>query len=142
MSAQFSLPGTERIAMAEGIRVLLIDDDADFIQFNSIILNAGGFQVITASSYGEGLDKAAIERPAVVVMNVIVENSDQGFSLARDIHKELGDSVPVIMLSSVETDTGYTFKPEDHPDYFPVHRFIEKPVSPTRLIEEINKAIS
>jgi DNA-binding response OmpR family regulator len=127
--------------MADKIRVLLVDDDPDFIEANSIILEASGFEVLTASSGAEGLKKVEEEEPDVVVLDVMMENTDEGFSVARKIRRKLHSDVPIIMLTSVSQATGYTFKPEDHPDFFPVDQFLEKPVPPTTLVSRIREAL-
>jgi len=127
--------------MADKITVLLIDDDPDFIEANSIILRASGFEVLTASSGAEGLRKVEEEKPDVVVLDVMMENADEGFSVARDIRRKLHSDVPVIMLTSVSQATGYTFKPHEHPDFFPVDMFLEKPVPPTTLVQKIRDAL-
>jgi CheY-like chemotaxis protein len=127
--------------MADKIRVLLVDDDPDFIEANSIILEASGFEVLTASSGAEGLKMVEEENPDVVVLDVMMENTDEGFSVARKIRRTLKSDVPIIMLTSVAQATGYTFKPEEHPDFFPVDRFLEKPVPPNILVEKIRDAL-
>lgn len=127
--------------MADKIRVLLVDDDPDFIEANSIILDASGFEVLTASSGAEGLKKVEEEKPDVVVLDVMMENTDEGFSVARKIRRTLHSSVPIIMLTSVAQATGYTFKPGEHPDFFPVDMFLEKPVPPTTLVQKIKDAL-
>ncbi len=127
--------------MSDKIRVLLVDDDPDFIEANSIILEASGFEVLTASSGAEGLKKVEEEKPDLVVLDVMMENTDEGFSVARKIRKKLHSEVPIIMLTSVSQATGYTFKPEEHPDFFPVDQFLEKPVPPTTLVKKIREAL-
>lgn len=127
--------------MADKIRVLLVDDDPDFIEANSIILEASGFEVLTAASGAEGLRRVEEENPDVVVLDVMMENTDEGFSVARKIRRKLHSDVPIIMLTSVAQATGYTFKPEEHPDFFPVDQFLEKPVPPTTLVNKIREAL-
>ncbi len=127
--------------MADRIRVLLVDDDPDFIEANSIILDASGFEVLTASSGAEGLKKVQEEKPDVVVLDVMMENTDEGFAVARKIRRKLHSDVPIIMLTSVSQATGYSFDPEEHPDFFPVDQFLEKPVSPTTLVQKIRDAL-
>ncbi len=127
--------------MADKIRVLLVDDDPDFIEANSIILEASGFEVLSAASGAEGLKKVEEEKPDVVVLDVMMENTDEGFAVARNIRRKLHSDVPIVMLTSVAQATGYTFKPEEHPDFFPVDMFLEKPVPPTTLVRKIREAL-
>jgi len=103
--------------MAGKIRVLLVDDDPDFIEANSIILDASGFEVLTASSGAEGLKRVEEEKPDVVVLDVMMENTDEGFSVARKIRRQL------------------------NADFFPVNQFLEKPVPPTILVQKIREAL-
>lgn len=130
----------EKIVL-DRVRILLIDDDPDFIQANSIILDAGGFEVLTASSTAEGLAKVAEERPDVVVLDLMMDKVDEGFSVARKIRDVIKSDAAIIMLSSIEEKTGYSFKPEEHPDYFQVDRFLEKPVSPNALVQIVNEVV-
>lgn len=123
--------------MADNIRVLLVDDDPDFIEANTIILEASGFEVLTASSGAEGMRRVEEDKPDIVVLDVMMENTDEGFAVARNIRRKLHSDVPIIMLTSVSQATGYTYKPEEHPDFFPVDLFLEKPVPPTTLVQKI-----
>lgn len=127
--------------MTDKIRVLLVDDDPDFVEANSIVLEAGGFEVLTAGSGAEGLEKVESENPDVVVLDVMMENTDEGFAVARRIRRRLKSDVPIIMLTSVGKVTGYDYKPEEHPDFFPVEAFLEKPVPPTVLISKIREVL-
>jgi CheY-like chemotaxis protein len=128
--------------MAGKIRVLLIDDDPDFIQANSIILDASGFEVLTASSGAEGLKMVEEQNPDIVILDVMMENTDEGFAVARKIRLKLHSEVPIIMLTSVAQVTGYTFTPEEHPDFFPVDQFLEKPVPPAILVQKIKDMLA
>lgn len=127
--------------MAEKIRVLLVDDDPDFIEANSIVLEAGGFEVLTASSGAEGLSRVREDKPDVVILDVMMENTDEGFAVARNIRRKLQSTVPIIMLTSVGKVTGYDFRPEEHPDFFPVDAFLEKPVPPSVLASRIREIV-
>lgn len=128
--------------MADKIRVLLIDDDPDFVEANSIILEASGFEVLVASSGADGLRMVKEEKPDVVILDVMMENTDEGFAVARRIRRRLQSDVPIIMLTSVAQATGYTFKPEEHPDFFPVDQFLEKPVPPAILVQKIKDSLA
>ncbi|MCK4806400.1 MAG: response regulator [Candidatus Aegiribacteria sp.] len=127
--------------MTDKIRVLLIDDDPDFIEANSIVLEASGFEVLTASSGAEGLDMVRENNPDVVVLDVMMEQTDEGFAVARRIRSKLKSDVPIIMLTSVGQVTGYDFNPEENPDFFPVDVFLEKPVPPSILVNKVHEVL-
>jgi CheY-like chemotaxis protein len=127
--------------MSEKVRVLLVDDDPDFVEANSIVLEASGFEVLSAPSGADGLRRVADDKPDLVVLDVMMENTDEGFAVAREIRNRLKSSVPIIMLTSVGKVTGYDFKPEEHPDFFPVDAWLEKPVPPTLLVSKIRELL-
>jgi DNA-binding response OmpR family regulator len=127
--------------MSEKVRILLVDDDPDFVEANSIVLEASGFEVLSASSGAEGLRRVGEDHPDLVVLDVMMENTDEGFAVARQIRKGLKSSVPIIMLTSVGKVTGFEFKPEEHPDFFPVDAWLEKPVPPTLLVTKIREIL-
>ena len=128
--------------MADKIRVLLIDDDPDFVEANSIVLEAIGFEVLTALSGARGLEMVKEENPDVVVLDVMMEETDEGFAVARRIRRKLKSDVPIVMLTSVGKVTGYDFDPEENPDFFPVNVFLEKPVPPDVLVQKIKDLLA
>ncbi len=123
------------------VRVLLIDDDPDFVEANTIVLEASGFEVISASSGAEGLRRAEVDSPDAIVLDVMMENTDEGFAVAREIRRRLRSAVPIIMLTSVGKVTGYDFRPDENPDFFPVDVFLEKPVPPPVLVGKIRELV-
>lgn len=127
--------------MADKIRVLLIDDDPDFIEANSIVLEAIGFEVLTALSGARGLEMVKENNPDVVILDVMMEHTDEGFAVARRIRSKLKSNVPIVMLTSVGKVTGYDFNPEENPDFFPVDIFLEKPVPPELLVKKIKEVL-
>jgi CheY-like chemotaxis protein len=86
--------------MAE-VTILLIDDDEDFCTSIGALLEAEGYGVVTAGSGKEGLRKLEQVRPDVVLLDVMMESSTEGYAVSGAI-KGAESPVPVIMLSSVE----------------------------------------
>lgn len=127
--------------MSGKIRILLIDDDPDFIEANSINLDANGFDVLTASTVHEALRKVEEEQPSLIVLDLLMDNSDEGFTLARQIRINNKCTAPFIMLSSVAHETGYSFIFDEHPDYYPVDHFLKKPLSPSLLVQKIRSSL-
>ncbi len=124
-----------------GIKLLLIDEDVDFIQSTSLILESNGFQLISATSGISGVLLAIEKRPDVVVINVMFGKSDDGFTFVKKIRKELGQQLPIVLLSSVKEKTGYASNFEEYPDFLMVNKFIEKPVSPASLMASIKEVM-
>ena len=119
-----------------GVRVLVVDDDADARELLTAMLEARGVLVRSASSVREGL--AALERevPDVVLSDLAMPDED-GYDLIRAIRQrsaESGGRVPAIAV------TAYA-RPDDETrslsSGFQVH--LTKPVDPVDLFSAVER---
>ena len=68
-------------------KVLLVDDDPDFVEATRIVLETQ-YQVIIAKEGDEGVKKAREENPDIIILDVIMPVKD-GFSAAEQLKKDL-----------------------------------------------------
>ena len=64
-------------------KVLMIDDDPEFVEAISNLLDAKGYDVHTASNGKEGVEKAKAENPDIILLDVMMTTKNEGFNVAR-----------------------------------------------------------
>lgn len=113
-------------------KILVVDDErpiADILKFN---LEREGYSVIVAYNGQEALDKAAAEKPDLVILDIMLPRID-GFTVCREIRKF--SAVPVIMLTAKEQEVDKVLGLELGAD-----DYVTKPFSPREVVARI-KAI-
>ncbi len=119
-------------------KILIIDDDIDLVEAMRMTLEGAGFEVIDAQEGEKGIAKIESENPDLVILDVMMGTQDEGFHVAYQIkNTESMADLPIIMLSAVGQETGFSFDKEKDEDFLPVNEFIEKPVNPAVLIEVV-----
>jgi two-component system, OmpR family, response regulator len=114
--------------------ILVIDDDADIRENLKIVLESGGFRVVSAESATAGAALVASEKPDLVLLDIIMEEVDAGFVLAEKI----GPNVPVVLLSSIADSAVKVFDANK----LPVREVLQKPVKPAVLLEKVNRHLA
>ncbi len=129
--------------MADGRKVLLIDDDPDFVAANAIALKAKGYSVVSADNGEAGARLAEAEQPDLIVADLMMEELYAGFALVEQLaHQKATARIPVIMVSAVTTEIGFRVDPEgDKPDWLHVAAFLHKPVDPVALVDRITEIL-
>jgi CheY-like chemotaxis protein len=123
-------------------KILIIDDDVDFIDLYKAVLENSGFDVATAFSGREGLDKVKFESPDLILLDLMMEKHDTGFGFSKQMKADPRyKSIPIIMISSVAEETGYDFSQEADGYWMKTNAFIHKPVAPEKLVEMINSIL-
>ena len=123
-------------------RILVIDDDPDFVSIVSTILETNDYEVITASDPKAGLETARAQKPDLILLDVIFYGDTLGFEYCRKLKSDPETSrIPVVMVTSVGDVYGVDFWPAD-PVMLPADDFISKPVRKADLLERIEKIIS
>jgi CheY-like chemotaxis protein len=123
-------------------KVLVIDDDPDFVDAVRMMFEKSGFEVEAAFTPSEGLDKVEATAPDLVVLDVMMPSDYEGFTVARAIREELAKpKLPLIILSAVHErkQVPYRFAPDE--TYLPVDVFLDKPVDTARLLEAARKLL-
>lgn len=128
--------------MAEQKRVLLVDDDVDFVEIIRTVLEEAGFSVITAYEGGDGLKKAREARPHVIVLDYMMTRPTEGAFVAQELKDDpdLRD-IPIVLLTSVGSVHPW-WGVKKHEEYLPVDVFLDKPIQPERLVEEIRSLLN
>lgn len=88
------------------LKVLVIDPDFDYLQLISQFLAADGFHVVTAADGEEGLRKAMIESPDLILIEPMLSKL-HGFTLCNIVSKEFKKKVPVIILTNHYQDARF-----------------------------------
>jgi DNA-binding response OmpR family regulator len=113
--------------------ILVIDDDDDVLAYCRLVLEREGYVVRTASTAAEGLAAIKASAPALVILDVMMEEADSGFTLARTI----GATLPVILLSSISGAAADLFDTST----LPVKEMLQKPVPPNVLLEKVGRLL-
>jgi two-component system alkaline phosphatase synthesis response regulator PhoP len=120
-------------------KILLVDDDPDFVESTKIVLESKPYQVIVASNGDEALNKARTEKPDLILLDVIMPVED-GFTAAEQIKKdEQLSGIPLLMLTSYSSKGSGTGIPRSRGMSLEAEDYINKPVSPQDLLDIVAK---
>jgi len=119
-------------------RILIVDDDPDIQEACTLVLEKEGFEVRCASNRIEGLQKVADVKPDLLILDVMMEEPDDGLTMARELRRQ-GFDRPIIMLTSVNAALGLTIDRDD--EMVPVEKFQSKPVEPATLVAQVNELL-
>jgi len=123
-------------------KVLIIDDDPEFVDAISNLLEAKGYDVLSASNGKDGVARAKEFIPDIILLDVMMTTKSEGFDTARQLHDDPNlREVPVAMISGVRKEMNLPFGFEPDEDWLPVKAFLEKPVKPDTLLKTIEENI-
>lgn len=128
----------------ENARILIVDDDPDLTKALQSILESQNYIVVVASEAKEGMEKIRVNKPDLVILDVMMAAWQDGFEMSRTLKKDPQyEDMPILMLTAVKDRTGIDFKSTaGDPNWLPVDAFLDKPVEPQVLLTEVKKLLS
>jgi CheY-like chemotaxis protein len=139
-------PDTTTASRSDGIgsasssagKILVVDDDPDFVEYTRIVLESHGYEVRTAATAELALRLMRQEKPDVALLDVMMSYVLDGIQLTRQMcdDPELRN-IPVIMISAIVSREEAGAFPTD--ECVSVKAFMTKPVDPGELLRQVAK---
>ena len=120
-------------------KILIVDDDPDIVDAGRLVLEREGYQVESASNRAAGMKALDEIKPDLLILDVMMEEPDDGLHMARDIRRA-GNDLPIIMLTSINAAMGLNIDKDE--EMVPVDEFQPKPVDPQTLIAKVKKLLA
>lgn len=115
-------------------RILVVDDEPDFLMAIKAMLEANGFEVLVATDGQEGLNSARQERPDLIVLDLMLPKMD-GYKVCRFLKfDEKYRMIPIIMLTARGQEEDKQLGKEMGADFY-----IVKSERPEILLKKINE---
>ncbi len=125
-------------------KVLIVDDDIDFLKMYKQILETRGYRVLCCSDPREALEHMEKERPGLVITDLMMKTLDSGFSFSEKIKKDQRFiDIPVVIVTAVGSKRGFDFSPQTSEELEAMHAdaYFEKPIAPGALIAKIEELL-
>jgi len=122
-------------------RILIVDDDEDFAEAVACFLEVNGFAVLRARSGAEGIRQARMERPDLILMDIIMNERTEGFFAIQEIRRDPAlKKIPIFVLSSFCTRLP-DFEIPQSGGWLAHDMFFPKPVNVTQLLEKVRQRL-
>jgi DNA-binding response OmpR family regulator len=124
-------------------KILLVDDDEDFLFQHRIQLENAGFEVVTATTRAQAEEAIASYTPDLAILDLMMERHDDGFVLSYHL-KRAFPGLPVIMVTAVTSETGLVFDPSSAAEHAWVgaDALLAKPIRFEQLKREIERVLA
>ncbi|OGO24749.1 MAG: hypothetical protein A2Y54_03865 [Chloroflexi bacterium RBG_16_51_16] len=124
-------------------RILIIDDDPDFVAGIKSILDTAGFEVDVAYDPKTGQKELQSQTYDLLLLDIMMGRGAEGVMIARKLRKDAKlREMPVLIITGMREQIAFLFPGEPiHPRFVEVDELVEKPVEPTMLIEKVNALI-
>jgi CheY-like chemotaxis protein len=122
--------------------VLLIDDDPDFRQQAKQSLQDAGYSVTEAEGENQAYEIARNKKFDIAVVDLILENSDSGFSLSYHFKKDY-PKMPIVLWSSSVSDCGIEFSLESASErsWIKADALLNKPIRTEQLLQAVRRLL-
>lgn len=128
--------------MGDKKKILIIDDNISFVKMNTVALEAAGYEVEAAYNSDEGFTKVEYGQPDAIVLDLMMERHDSGFTLAKKLKTHpVFRTIPILMLTAVGEATGFRFSMEKDGYWMKTDDFADKPLEADDLLDRIGKLI-
>jgi CheY-like chemotaxis protein len=121
-------------------RILVVDDDPDFVAATRIVLEREGHVVVSAANSVEALQCIAQDIPDLVILDVIMSTVLDGLQVSQELERRADyRSIPILMVTSIAGTSYAELFPTD--EYVHADAFLSKPVSPERMVKEVERLL-
>ena len=122
-------------------KILIVDDDPDFVEATRIVLEGAGYETTTAASGDESLRAIRSEKPDLIILDVIMSSILDGLNVSQQLQDDPENKdIPIVMVTSIANTDYAALFPTD--EYVHIDAFLTKPVLPERLLQEVSKLLS
>ena len=123
-------------------RVLIIDDDPDYVAAIRALLEASDYEVHSAFNGADGLKLAIALEPDLVLLDVVMTERTEGLTVLKQMRGVPAlAQTPVVIISSIYSELP-VFQVSPDAGWVPADLYLPKPVDPTRLLAEAARLIS
>jgi len=117
-------------------KILVVDDDKDFIKITKMILQANNHDVTTAANGEQALAAMRKDKPDLVILDIMMSYILDGLDVRRTMAEDKDlKNIPVIMATSLTAARAKGTLPTDQ--YVPQSHWIHKPIDPDTLLEQV-----
>jgi len=130
--------------MTERKKVLIIDDDPDFVEGIKSILDSADYETEVAYNPKDGWAALKENRHDLLCLDIMMGRGAEGVMLARKIRKDaVLREMPVLIITSIREQIAFLFPGQAvHPGFVPVDELVEKPVEPELLLQKAGALIA
>jgi len=121
-------------------KILVVDDDPDFVEATRLVLESAGYQVVSAADGDEGLARVREEKPDLVILDVIMDTVLDGLNVTRELADDPERSgTPILMVTSIANSDYAALFPTD--EYIHIDDFVSKPIAPQDLLNRVKRLL-
>lgn len=122
-------------------KILVVDDEPDMVEMLKLILESASYEVLTAYDGQEGIEKAKLERPDAIILDLMMPRKD-GFQACKELK---GDpttaAIPVLVLTAISEKLSHTKYAKSMGLELEAEDYIDKPVDANLLLERLEKLL-
>ncbi len=129
--------------MSERKRLLIVDDDPDFVDGIKAILDVAGHETDVAYNPKDGWEALKKRNYDLLLLDIMMGRGAEGVMMARKIRKDPAlREMPVLIITGIRDQIAFLFPGQAvHPGFVPVDELVEKPVEPELLLEKVDALI-
>ena len=122
------------------MKILLIDDDYDYLTQQKFLLESEGHEIITAENETQAKELINNTTFDLAIVDLMMDNMDSGFVISYEIKKK-NPQTPVIIVTAVKSQTGFSFESmtESEKKWIKADMILTKPVRAEQILREIQK---
>jgi CheY-like chemotaxis protein len=123
-------------------KILIVEDDEDMRMILKTMLS-DTYELSEAASAREGQEKLKEFTPDLLILDVMMEELDSGFQLARTVRQEQGlEKIKILMTTSIDNEMKINFKDSAGDEtWLPVDDYIVKPLKKNEVLGKIQTLI-
>jgi len=131
-----NIPDQQKAKPATQKRVLLVDDDAEIIDYIRYALESKGFQIFIARDGNQGLAMAESEDPDLVILDMMMPKRS-GFLVLEKLRRTREVPVRVIMITANEGS-----RHKAYAEMLGFDDYIRKPFAMDKLVEAVQRLLA
>lgn len=122
-------------------KILVVDDDPDFVEYMRTVLESSDYRVVSAGNSEQGMLALAREKPDLVVLDVIMSSVLDGLSMSQRMAEDPDlKHVPVVMVTSIANTDYLALFPTDESIH--IDAFLTKPIAPAELLRQVDRLLA
>jgi CheY-like chemotaxis protein len=126
--------------VAEQKKLLIIDDDPDFVDGIRSILEGAGYDVEAQYNPKDGFNALETKKYDLLLLDIMMGRGAEGVMVARKMGQDPKlRELPVLIITGIREQIAYLFPGQPvHPHFVDIDELVEKPVEPGLLLDRVS----